>query len=246
MAKISLNPIFKGSKDTKLFILSFNRPIDAKHSREIGESIKEHGWLGTIKCVRTNLYNPGGRPRQYIVDGQHSYTGAGMVNSDFRFEVKDVKTEEEIIRLMADLNNNSKGWHLHDYLRVWSHNGKTAYKTMKAIVNETGFPLAPLVSIYSNNLFGSGGRTTQKFKKGLLELKNKKLADEIIAELVCMKPILKNIKDTFIMAFADLYARETYNRKTFLLKLEKNKAVIKFLTTTPDIKKELIKFMKAA
>lgn len=244
--KIPLNKIYNGTKHTRLYLLSFNRPIASVHVREIAESIKDHGWLGTIKCVRTKLFSPNKAEQIYIVDGQHSWHAAAMVNSDFRYEVRDVNSRAEIITLMADLNNNSKGWFLHDYLNVWARDDRHAYKVMEKIIENTGFPLAPLINIYSSNLFGSGGKTTQKFKRGNLELKNKKLADEIVDELVLMRPILTNIKDNFILAFADLYARQTYHRKAFLAKLEKDKAMIKILTTIPDIKEVLTKFMKRA
>lgn len=239
--KLRLNPIYKGGKTTKLWILPFNRAIGQQHAREIGQSIQDHGWVGTLKCVETTLYSKA--PRRYIVDGQHSHTGAIMVNSDYRFEVKKVKTQEEIIKLMADLNNNSKGWFLHDYLRVWAYHGLASYKYMKDIFESTKLPLAPLISIYSSSVFGSGGRTTKKFKVGSLVLKNKKKADEIVTELKLMRPILKNIKDNFIIAFADVYIMGKYNRKKFLTNLQKNKAVVKQLTTIPDIKEVLKKII---
>lgn len=235
--KIPLNPVHKGGKTTRLYMLPYNRAISSHHVMDISKSIKIHGWLGTIKCIETTLYSK--TPRVYVVDGQHSFTAALSINADYRYEVKKVKTQHEIITLMADLNNNSKGWFLHDYLKVWNFHGLTAYKYLHDITTRTHLPLAPLIAIYSKHVFGShGGATTQKFKEGRLELKNKKMADKIVTELEHIKPVLGNVKDTFILAFADLYATMNYNRDRFLnvLSNKKNKHLINQLTSTIDIR----------
>ena len=192
-------------------------------------------------CVFTSLFSKS--PRLYIVDGQHRYLAATSLGIHFRYEIRNVSTQEELITIMADLNNNSKGWFLQDYLAPWSSLGLSNYRNLSEIFIKTNLPLASLIVLFSSNTFGheTGGSSTEKFKRGAFVMKNKTLATSIIEEVLEIQRTIGKLKHPFILAFADFYVTKgkSYSRAKMVTALKRNKAAVKLLTRTLDIKEIL-------
>ena len=245
---MKFNKIYSSNENLEVGYLPFNRPRTRKHVNELAVSMRKHGWLGTVIMIYTNLYSK--KWKLWILDGQHRVDAANLVKVQYRYEIREVTNHEEVITLMADLNNNSKGWFLRDYILPWRSVGHKPYAVLQETLNRTNLPLAGLIRLYSAKTFGSdnGGSTTSKFKRGAFELKNKSLAEEIIEEALALKPVLVKISDPFLMAFADLYVtnRKSYKRSVLIRALQRNKDSVKLLTKVIDIRATLQKLYKAS
>ena len=196
-----MGKIYKGTENLEVNLLSFNRPIITPHVKSIGTSIEKHGWKGICTFIESNLYTKGWK--LYALDGQHRQLAANQRSIPYRYEIAEVTNHEEVITLMADLNNNSSGWYLQDYLNAWITTGRKGYVEMRKIFNDTNLPLAPLIAIYSKDKIGgeNSSEFTQPFKRGSFLIKNRSRADFIKDELVELKKIMR-VKDTFMLSFA--------------------------------------------
>ena len=244
---MKFNKIYTSNKQLEVNFLNFNRTIVQDHVASIGESIKKHGWMGVCTFIYTNLYSKG--YKLYAVDGQHRVSYCTAAGIDYRYEIKEVSTHEEVITLMADLNNNSSGWFLHDYLNAWVTTGQKSYVNIRKIVNETRLPLAPLVAIYSKDRIGgeNSSEFTQPFKRGSFCIKNKERADFIKDELVELKKVMK-VKDTFMIAFAQfiIEKRASYDRARFTRAVKRNLETLNMISSAPDFRSQIAKMYKAA
>ncbi len=240
---MKFNKIYNSNQNLKVNFLPFNRATTRAHTLELAQSMRDHGWFGTVILIWTNLYSK--NFKYYVIDGQHRVTAAEIVGIVWRYEIKEVSTHEEVVSLMADLNNNSKGWFLHDYLQPWASLGYSNYRALSTIFTRTRLPLASLITLYSGNAFGSaqGGSNTRKFKKGALVLKNKALGDEITDEIIEMQKVTGRLSHAVIMGFADFYVtkRKSFSRPRLLKALKSNKAAVRSITRTVDAREVLKK-----
>lgn len=245
---MKFNKIYTSNQSTEVNFLSFNRAINSAHVNSIKESIEKHGWMGVCTFIYTNLYTTKGY-KLYVLDGQHRVTAATMAGVPYRYEIKEVSTHEEVITLMADLNNNSSGWYLHDYLNAWITTGQKSYVNIRKIVNETNLPLAPLIAIYSKDKIGgeNSSEFTQPFKRGSFCIKNRERADFIKDELVELKKAMK-VKDTFMIAFAQfiIEKRASYDRARFTRAVKRNLETLNMISSAPDFRSQIAKMYKAA
>lgn len=244
------NKVYSSNENLKVSFLPFNRPRSQNHIKSIAKSIEKHGWFGTVIMIWTRLY--GGRKEQlYVIDGQHRMDAANMAGVPYRYEIVEVTNKEEVISLMADLNNNSKGWALHDYLAPWISLGLSSYSELLKIWQDTKLPLAGLIRLYSSSTFGgeNGGAITDDFKRGAFVIKtaNRAFADKVIKEVQLLKKVV-NVSDAFLMAFAGFYQvnQNKYRNDRMIDILKRNKKQFMLADRSVHIREMMFNYWKAA
>ena len=245
------NKVYSSNENLEVHYLQFNRPRSQAHIKSVAASIRKHGWFGTVIMIYTNLYSK--KYRLYVIDGQHRVDAANLEKVPYRYEIVQVTNEEEIVTLMADLNNNSKGWLLHDYIAPWISLGLTPYKELLKIYQDTNLPLASLIRLYSGESLGggeTGGSTkaAEQYKKGTFVIRNREFADKVVKETLELRKIIKKIGDPFIMAFAEFYYRNQnrYSRIKMSEFIKKNKRQFTIADKAPIIRELLANYNKVA
>ena len=108
--KVNLNSIKR---------LSFNRDTNLKQVNAITNSITYHGLLRLPVCVRTKSIS--GKKEIFTIDGQHLIAALDKVNCRHTNAIiVETESVEEIVQMMAVLNNVSLKWNLNDYVNAYT------------------------------------------------------------------------------------------------------------------------------
>jgi len=184
-------PVFKlvtnifSSTDYKLFkTFDFNRDIKQTHVNTLKESMKERGFISTLIVILTDIFDDDGQKHYYLLDGQHRFTAAVQLGLAIEFRVVEVDSEIELAEFIADVNNSAKGWGTNQFIHIWSTLKIREYVRLKAIQEETGIQISPLVMCYT----GQGKMVD--FRKGKLKFIDEAKSDTIINQIVDLKDYL--------------------------------------------------------
>jgi tRNA A-37 threonylcarbamoyl transferase component Bud32 len=102
---------------SKFAILPMNRAIDSKHVQKMIASMRKIGVVRTVITTTTNLIE--GSMKTYIIDGQHLATALEREGLPIPYIERSIKSEEELIEIMAYMNNSSKSWDMMDFINAW-------------------------------------------------------------------------------------------------------------------------------
>ncbi|MHA1989194.1 MAG: hypothetical protein ACW98D_21430 [Promethearchaeota archaeon] len=204
---------------SKLNILPslINRPITEAHVNLMRESVISHGVLRDVILVYTDIFT--GKSRYYIADGQHLTKVLVSLNLTFNAKVIKADSVEDLVTLIANLNNTSKSWTNRDYLNAWCATGKQEYLYLREISRR--------YSRYTiDTLLRAFGSRSKAFKDGAMQV-NKKLGEAILQELNLMAAIVP-VNTRLIRNFIKVYNkhRDVYNSSAFMTSLLENKAEI--------------------
>lgn len=117
-----------------------NRDVKYQHVEELAESVAKYGVLRPI-IVDTNFN---------ILDGQHLFLALDLLKYPFEYLQVDVTTKEEIIDLMAKLNNTSKSWSLEDFINMWA-TVKPDYRKILEKMNKFSINANTFLILYVND-----------------------------------------------------------------------------------------------
>jgi hypothetical protein len=175
MKKFKTIQYYETSDLTIFKLLSFNRRIDKNHVKILVESMRKNGFTGVIQVVRTNLF---GKYELYIADGQHRVEAAKQLGLAVRFEIKEIKTKEKLVKFVAELNTSSKTFSASNFLNAWSDLEIPEYMKIRDVIKNTGFQLTPVLEAY---LFSS---RQKEFRNGEITFPNEKESDVIIQQMI--------------------------------------------------------------
>lgn len=122
---------------SKIKRLSFNRDTKSAQVSSIMNSLTSHGILRLPVCVRTKAIN--GKTEIYAIDGQHLTSALDRLDiKSTECIVVENESIQEIVEMMAVLNNVNLRWHIMDYVNAYLGLGKTDYQILKShsIANE--------------------------------------------------------------------------------------------------------------
>lgn len=121
-------------KDIKsISVLPFQRQASLRQS--LVNSMKEHGFLGTIIMIRTSLI--AGSDKLYIIDGQNRFLAANYLNLPITATILTIDTTKEyLVKLIATLNSTGKQWVTEDYINAYAALGNTSYLGLINLVKE--------------------------------------------------------------------------------------------------------------
>lgn len=157
----------------RLKTLNGNRPISQKRVLKLKRSIQTRG---NKRVIFVGKYNRS----LYVIDGQHYKDACVMLEIPVFYQVQEYANIEEMIDMMAVLNNTSATWELIDYVHAYSQLKIIDYMRLEAWKERTGF------SIQNLGRMATGGEITQVSP----EIKNKqfrfRLSEEQMTTMVEM------------------------------------------------------------
>lgn len=205
-----------------LNLLDFNRY--SKPRKDIEESLRKNGFTDEIKVVKTKSVT--GKYELFILDGQNRFKTAMQMNIPFDYIIeRETNDINEISSMVITYNSTQKPWLLRDYINLYKHFGNHNYvKLIEVMVayNCSSTTAASLLAGYSSR----NENVSKNLKHGTFEIKSYDKTIEILNEIREIKQITA-VNNRFIMAFAQFYTMNKYNRAKFLKNLETHLVMIK-------------------
>lgn len=165
------------------FLAGINRPITPAHVSQIATSIKKMGVIRPVVISRISFLD--GKPKPYIVDGQHLFLALTRLNMDIPYVEVKVENLEHLIETIALLNSSSKSWKLVDYINAWSYH-KWEYTELERLFNLYNISRSLLAELLHTGIVSVSARHGGKdsiisiIKKGKLRIINKELAVKVL------------------------------------------------------------------
>jgi hypothetical protein len=224
-----------------------NRDIIPNHVTKMCNSIDEMGVIRPVVVATFDFLT--GAPVTYIIDGQHLYHACMRLGYDVPYTEIDITNSIELAQKLALLNNSSKSWSMHDYIKVWS-NVEKDYVKLNKYFNTYDVELLQVSDILMNNQcrFAFGGTAmSTPIKKGEFKINNEErgvfLLDCITDALKIIKRMDRISNKLFIASyvnFINMYA-SSYDHELFIANLKINKEKFKMITQDPEEYNKLIK-----
>lgn len=193
--------LYQSHDYTKFETLEFNRGIQQGHVSRLMLSMKRFGLLTFPIMTETDCVD--GTKRIYIVDGQHRFRAMKLLGLPIWYTMVTISNLEELVKLIADLNNTSRTWSNQDFLKAWCSLKIADYLLVQKEYARTKIALFILLQAYSG--FNKND-VMQRFKAGDFKAYEKKKGAtyiEFIHELKTMKKIPKStsVQSTFLEFF---------------------------------------------
>lgn len=185
-----LSNIFYSSNYPMFHRLPFNRKISWKHVRSLVDSMKRNGITSHPLVVYTDCID--GEWKYWIVDGQHRVEAFKKLGLPIQFTLYKKANSEpitiyDLVRLVADVNNNSKKWDLPTYLKAWSFIKVREYVKLEEVQKRTKITLTSLLQAYSGL---HRRQATERFTAGTYRMDKETDGDRYVEYLVELKPLL--------------------------------------------------------
>lgn len=204
------------------WLINVNRPSKPSHVNELAESINKMGIIRPVIMANLKLKDFLG---QFIIDGQHLFLACLRLGIDIPVRFVEIKTEEELVKTLAMLNNTSKPWSLSDYVQSWSYI-RPEYKILQEYYNTYGLELAPTAGILhqSPTIFN----TLSIIKNGTLKIKDENKAVSIMEYVVDLLSVVpktdrassRRLVNGYVQYIMNNY--DTYDHEEALENIEKN------------------------
>lgn len=108
----------------KIAVLPFQRQASVRQT--LVNSMKDHGFLGTILMIKSSLIS--GVEKLYIIDGQHRFLAARLLNLPITANIIEVNTTKEyLVELISTLNSTGKKWTIEDYINAYASLNNESY-----------------------------------------------------------------------------------------------------------------------
>lgn len=189
----------------QIAVLPFQRQASIRQN--LVNSMKEHGFLGTILMIRSSLIT--GAEQLYIIDGQHRFLAARLLNLPITASIIEVNsTKEYLVNLISTLNSTGKKWIISDYINAYAAlNNESFVKLLKLAQECKKIRLNSLINIVTN--------------KNHHAVKNGKfiLSDELCQKALKLNKLLCKIpkqteKDLYILF--NILSNKKFNEETFI------------------------------
>jgi hypothetical protein len=151
-------------------VLEGNRPVSAKHVKNLAASIAKNNLL-EHRPIKVN-------EQMEVIDGQHRLAAATMLGVPVFYEkAEGIGLEDAII-----LNETQMNWSLIDYARSYAARGNKHYQTfLDFSENYKGLPVYLLRDVLTANI-SSSGLLARKFKAGEFVVKVEPEQAEVIID----------------------------------------------------------------
>lgn len=223
-----------------------NRDIIPNHVTKMCNSIDKMGVIRPVVVATFDFLT--GSPITYIIDGQHLYHACMRLGYDVPYSEITVKDSVDLAEKLALLNNSSKSWSMHDYIKVWS-NVERDYVKLNKYFNIYDIELLQVADILMNNQcrFSFGGSSiSAPIKRGEFKVNNEEravfLLDCITDSLKVIKRMDRTSNKLFITSYVNfINTCGSYNHALFIENLKLNKDKFKIITQDPEEYNKLIK-----
>lgn len=189
----------------QIAVLPFQRQASVRQT--LVNSMKDHGFLGTILMIKSNIIT--GAEQLYIIDGQHRFLAARLLNLQIAASIIEINTtKEHLVQLISTLNSTGQKWTIGDYINAYaSLNNQSYVNLLKLATNCKKLSLASIANIVTrknHNIIKNGKFTlTDDINKQIIQLNS----------LLCKIP-KQSIKDVEILF--NLVDNKTFNDDVFV------------------------------
>lgn len=119
-----MTQILTAKQIKNIAVLPFQRQACVRQS--LVNSMKEHGFLGTILMIKTTIIT--GVEKLYIIDGQHRFLAARLLNLPISASIIEINTSKEyLVKLISTLNSTGKKWVIEDYINAHASLNSESY-----------------------------------------------------------------------------------------------------------------------
>jgi hypothetical protein len=205
---------------SKIKRLSFNRDTKSSQVQSITNSLSSHGILRLPVCVRTKVIN--GKTEIYAIDGQHLTTALDKLDiKSTECIVVESESIQDIVEMMAVLNNVNLRWTVLDYVNAYLGLGKIDYQILKSHSISNNLNITTSATVLSGEA-GTGG--WKSIKKGGFKVQASD-SDILTKNLIDFISITGTSSAKAHKAYISFYRalKSGYNHDAFISKLKASK-----------------------
>lgn len=221
------------SKITFHYLTGINRGINPGQVTKLVNSLSNMGNLRPIVVAKLSFIS--GKVEHFIIDGQHVYNACLRLGWDIPYIVIDIKNKQELVEKIAFLNASSKTWTIQDFVTAWS-SLIPDYVKLNRYFQIYDIELNIIAAILSNGNVGQGSSISKKIKLGEFAIQDEDKNVDILnglTDILKFIPRMNRFENRYVCSEYVNFRKTSgcsYNHKTFLKNLDKNKQ--KFILAT--------------
>jgi hypothetical protein len=206
----------------KILDLPFNRNKKEDHVKKLTKSIAKVGILRTPVLVKTRAIT--GKLEIYNVDGQHLVESLKRVNiAKISAFVVETDSLNEIVEMMAVLNNVQQKWTILDYVNAYCGLGSQDYFQLKDHALKNHLSLNVSAAILSGNSSAMWGQGLNGIRNGSFKVSAQD-AEVLTQNLIEVASLVKVDSTKFDCAYINFYRSNSkkYNHSKMIAKIKEN------------------------
>lgn len=215
---------------SKFAVLPMNRAIDSKHVQKMIASMRKIGVVRTVITTTTNIIE--GTMKTYIIDGQHLATALERECLPIPYIERSVESEEELIEIMAYMNNSSKSWDMMDFINAWKMIRPDYMKLFKW-KNMYDIEVTMLAMIAINNI--AIRHNTSIIKTGNFIITNpqaEQMCKDFNEIFIKIGNVDRPVKFQFLHAFIQAYGKCSHQK--IMLNIDKHIKTVKLIANSEE------------
>jgi hypothetical protein len=233
-----LKNIFWATEKSKIsfhYLTGINRGIYPAQVTKMFNSLLKIGNIRPIVVAKLSFIS--GKMEHYIVDGQHLYNALLRLGWDIPYVIIEIKDKQDLVEKIALLNSSSKTWSIQDYVTAWA-SLVPDYVKLNRYFQIYDIELNIIAAILSNVSSNSGSIISKRIKSGEFVIQDEEANVDILNGLTDILKIITRLsryENRFVCTEYVNFRRtagSSYNHKSFLKNLEKNKQ--KFILATHE------------
>lgn len=208
----------------KINHLPFNREYCIR--QDLIESMQESGFIVPIILLKTDLID--GKEKLWILDGQHRCLTARFLGIEVVGEIiqpDNIKSIEDIVKLVASLNSNSKAWQLINYVEAYNFLNYPEYRELLRITHNSPYSVNTMATLLAGHtsIKNSNTKLTRSGKFKIVDKEGAIDAIEFATELSKYEKVtarmLVALKRTMgLKKFDKAYFKEQYKKHTSIIR----------------------------
>lgn len=198
-----------------------NRGVDIRHVQSLVNSIQKKNLLSSYPIIVNSNYE--------IMDGQHRFKAAEMLEKSIYYRVDDNFEPEHIARI----NTVNKKWALDAYMKHYVAKSNKEYEQTNVFVTKRGVNIYSAVGLLSGRTAQPNNELINKFKNGEFVVKDYEYAVKVVE----MRDDFSEFSDdfykskTFLNALSRLAKAPEYNHQKMLKKISEKPRAFKKCNT---------------
>ena len=207
--------IQKTTNYSKFAKVEGNREVKQSRAKAMAKKMAKQNLMPYLPAV---VKRENGKLR--ILDGQSRVAASEMLG----FPVYYVLTDDGVdVDIIADINSGAKNWTPKDYINYFAENGNEHYIALRQFITDTEIPCQTAVALLSGNVVNTGARQAQKFKQGLFEIKETRLAYRVGNIISALRAMGCNTATHryYTCALAKLVRTSVFDDQRFLAKAKR-------------------------
>lgn len=200
----------------------FQRRMKIDHIKKIRKTMCRWGFIPC--CPIVVWWNPAIKKFE-IIEGHHRFDAARLEGIEIYYMVLPVKSREEALELMQDLNDTVLKWGNKDTILQQVQLGNSDYQTLQHYVS-LGIPSKTAASILIGES-GHSGNAMVKVSKKQFKVKTTKIADQLVRYINQCRPFCSDaIKERYLQAVSIYLLLPEFDLDTLIKRIQNNPIAI--------------------